>query len=258
MIRALNQKTCRTLSFPDYLDIAVATGCGGIEVRNDLGRPTFDGMDPANAKALIAEKGLRLFGVSEVYGFNVWSEEIAQQITDLAQLAEAAGAETVSLIPTVDDRPTLTIRETLRELMPIFRGLSVKPLIEPIGFETSSIKGKADLVAAIDEVAPEMFAIVHDTFQHTIANEDEIYPDHTAMVHISGISDPQLALDSAADAHRVFVNPDDRSAAIPQIRSFIERGYKGAFSFECTEPAVIDIDNGDLIRGSFEWIESQI
>ena len=96
---ALNQKTASQLDFTAFLDLAAALGCVGVEPRNDLGRPFFDGMTPARAAAMARERGLRFLGLSEVYPFNDWNAERRAAVTALIETADAAGAETVSLIP---------------------------------------------------------------------------------------------------------------------------------------------------------------
>ena len=42
---ALNQKTAPKLGFAAFLDLAAELGCVGVEPRNDLGRPVFDGIE---------------------------------------------------------------------------------------------------------------------------------------------------------------------------------------------------------------------
>ncbi|WP_228028663.1 TIM barrel protein [Donghicola mangrovi] len=256
--RAMNQKTCAELSFEGFLDLAQGLGCVGVEPRNDLGRPFFDGASGAEAAAMAQGRGLRLLGLSEVYGFNVWDDERAEQIVALADAAEASGAETVSLIPCVDDRTVMPLVDILRELVPLFKGRKVTPLIEPIGFVTSSVPRKAELVRAIEAVDPQMFGIVHDTFQHCIAGEQELFPDFTRMVHISGISDPSVPLDDAQDKQRVWVDADDRCGNLAQIAAFLEAGYEGAFSFECTAERRFGPEGPAKARASFEYIEQMV
>lgn len=256
--RALNQKTCAELSFEAFLDVAQGLGCIGVEPRNDLGRPFFDGVAPDAAQAMVQERGLRLLGLSEVYGFNVWDDTRAFEIEALVNTAEACGAETVSLIACVDARAVTPLMDVLRELVPMFRGRSVMPLIEPIGFTTSSIPRKAALVRAIEAVDPDMFGIVHDTFQHCIAGDQDVFPEFTGMVHISGISDPDVALDHEQDKHRIWVDGDDRCRNLEQIAAFLEAGYEGAFSFECTAAGNFGGDGIEKARASFEFIEAAL
>ncbi|MEZ5769455.1 MAG: hypothetical protein R3D80_18635 [Paracoccaceae bacterium] len=72
---ALNHMTTPNLGYEDFLDLAVKLGCVGVEVRNDIDLPLFDGMDPGDAGALARSRGLRLVGLSQVYPFNTWSPE---------------------------------------------------------------------------------------------------------------------------------------------------------------------------------------
>ncbi len=264
--RALNQKTARHLPFEAFLDLAQSLNCVGVEPRNDLGRPLFDGIDPAEAQKMAQARGLRFLGLSEVYPFNDWNKTRAAEVQALIDAAHASSAETVSLIPRVDGGGTedgvrqQVLRDVMREILPMVEGKNVLPLIEPIGFSESSLKHKAELVEAIEAVGgTSKFKLVHDTFQHVIAGEVEIFAPYTAMVHISGISDPDVALDEVQDAHRVFVDAGDRCQNLEQIRVFLAAGYDGAFSFECTDPSVWDSPRlAADIKESFEYIESNL
>lgn len=97
--RAINQKTARHLAYEAFLDLARNLDCVGVEPRNDLGRPLFDGISPSRAGAMARQRGLRLLGLSEVYPFNDWSEERANAIETLIAAAVESRAETISLIP---------------------------------------------------------------------------------------------------------------------------------------------------------------
>src|SRR5271156_2490007 len=101
---ALNQKTAPKLGFGAFLDLAAELGCVGVEPRNDLGRPFFDGIEPVRAGEMARERDLRFLGLSEVYPFNDWNEDRRAAVSRLIETARAAGAETISLIPRVDGR----------------------------------------------------------------------------------------------------------------------------------------------------------
>ena len=100
---ALNHMTVARLGFTELVTLAADRGCTGIEVRNDLPQPLFDGMDPAKAGEMIRAKGLRLLAVAEVKRFNDWSEDKGTEALALMKIAQAAGAEAVSLIPRNDN-----------------------------------------------------------------------------------------------------------------------------------------------------------
>jgi 2-keto-myo-inositol isomerase len=124
---ALSQKTAPKLGFAAFLDLAAELGCVGIEPRNDLGRPVFDGIEPVRAGEMARERGLRFIGLSEVYPFNNWNEN-RRAAARLIETAQAAGAETVSLIPRVDGRESdgaeraTTLRAVLAEILRMLHG----------------------------------------------------------------------------------------------------------------------------------------
>ena len=87
---ALNHMTVARLSFRQLVALAADLGCVGIEVRNDLPQPLFDGLAPTDAGAMIREAGLRLLAVAEVKRFNDWSAEKASEALALMRIARAA------------------------------------------------------------------------------------------------------------------------------------------------------------------------
>ena len=125
---ALNQKTASRLDFAAFLDLAADLGCVGVEPRNDLGRPLFDGIPPVRAAAMARDRGLRFLGLSEVYPFNDWNAERRAAVEDLIETADAAGAETISLIPRVDlrdpdaDARAAALRAVVSEIAPMLAG----------------------------------------------------------------------------------------------------------------------------------------
>jgi len=264
--RALNQKTAPSLSYEGFLDLAAAVGCIGVEPRNDLGRPLFDGIAPAEAGRMARDRGLRLLGLSQVYPFNDWSDARHAEIADLVEIARRAGAETVSLIPRVDGigvedgARQAILRAVLGEILPILRDAEIVGLVEPIGFSASSLKRKAEAVAAIEALgAEDCVKIVHDTFQHTLAGETEMFPAQTGIVHISGLSAHRGPLTDAQDGERVLIDAEDRLGNLAQIRELMNAGYDGAFSFECTAPAIHGLSDAETrIKASFEFLEAQI
>ena len=98
------------------------------------------------------------------------------------------------------------LRVALRELRPILESKGLIGCIEPLGFPISTIRFKADAIAAIHDIGGEgTFRLVHDTFHHRGAAETEMYASMTGLVHISGVEDPGISFDEMLDAHRLFV-----------------------------------------------------
>jgi 2-keto-myo-inositol isomerase len=245
---ALNQKTAPKLGFAAFLDLAAELGCVGVEPRNDLGRPLFDGIEPVRAGEMARQRGLRFIGLSEIYPFNDWNENRRAAVGCLTETARASGAETVSFIPLVDVREgdgaerARTLRAVLAEILPMLHGTGVVGLVEPIGFSTSSIKFQHEVTQAIERLgADDRLGIVHDTFQHALAGDVDIVVRHILLVHISGISGGSDILTDLLDAQRILVDKSDRTDTSGQVKRLLEAGYTGPFSYECTSPLIQDI-----------------
>lgn len=263
---ALNQVTMSTAPLGEFLETAAGLGCVGVELRNDLGRKVFDGMDPADAGALVRAHGLRLLGVSQVYPFNRWSDAIATEVISLIETAGAAGAETISLIPCNDGTGTdpsargADLANALEHCLPMLERAGMLALVEPLGFERASLREKSELVAAIDKRgAGDRIKLVHDTFHHALSGGGPIFADRTGIVHISGVTDATLPVERFEDEHRVLVDGEDRLDNLGQIKALTDAGYAGVFSFECFAPEVRDLaDPAAAIRRSIDFISSQL
>jgi len=247
---ALNQKTAPKLGFAAFLDLAAELGCVGVEPRNDLGRPVFDGIEPVRAGEMARERGLRFIGLSEVYPFNDWNEDRRAAVACLIATAQAACAETVSFIPRVDGRKgdcaerAKMLRAVLAEILPMLRGTGIVGLVEPISFSTSSIKFQREATQAIESLgADDRLGIVHDTFQHALAGDADLVVRYIRLVHISGIAGDSDTLIDSLDGQRVLVAETDRAGALGQIKRLLEAGYTGPFSYECTSPIIQNIDD---------------
>lgn len=261
--RALNQKTCAHLPFEAFLDLAAAIGCEGVEPRNDLGRPLFDGLSPSQAAAACGSRGLKILGLSEVYAFNDWPGR-AGQVEALAAIAAECGAAGFSLIPSVEghggpDR-IAGVQRSLAGILPILDRFGATAFLEPIGFASSTLRDPNEAVEILDRIgAGDRIRLVHDTFQNVIAGAPPPVFARTGMVHLSGVDDPATPLAAEGDGARILVGPADRIDNLGQVRAFLAAGYTGPFSFECTDPSVLGMaDPGPAIAASFAHIEAAL
>lgn len=239
----LNHMTVARMSYRGLLDTAAALGCVGVEVRNDLPQPLFDGVDPATAGQMARDTGLRILALAEVKRFNDWSDTKAVEARTLMAVAVACGAEAVSLIPRNDNQGMgngerqANLRLALKALKPMLEDHGLVGLVEPLGFEICALRHKAEAVEAIAALAAEdRFRLVHDTFHHHLAGGGPLFAAHTGIVHISGVTDPGLGTSDMADRHRVLVDAADRLGNLDQIAALRAAGYAGPISFEAFAP----------------------
>ena len=259
---ALNHMTTAMLRCDHFLSLASKLGCIGVEFRNDLPRALFDGDAPAKVRSLAKDANLRILGLSEVKMFNVWSEARRDEAATLIDIAKEIGAESISLIPRCDGQGLgngerqANLRVALRELVPMISEASLIGLVEPVGFEHSSLRFKEEAMEAIDGVGGRgVFKLAHDTFHHTLAGETALYCEDTGIVHVSGVVEPTVSVREMQDAHRILVDADDRLGNIAQLREIIEGGYQGPASFEAFSPLVHEEPaQFEAIKTSMEFI----
>lgn len=262
---ALNHMTVARMSYAELLDAAADLGCVGVEVRNDLPGPLFDGIAPERAGEMVRERGLRILALAEVKRFNDWSEAKAGEALALMRIAVACGAEAVSLIPRNDNlgmgngERQGALRVALKALRPMLEDHGLVGLVEPLGFETCPLRLKSDSVEVIEALgAGGRFMLVHDTFHHHLAGGGPLFPEHTGMVHVSGVTDGSLAVRDMGDRHRVLVDGADRLGNVEQIRALEAAGYRGPVSFEAFAPQTHGAADpvGDL-RRSMDFIRAR-
>ncbi|MEB0146231.1 TIM barrel protein [Pseudomonas sp. CCC2.2] len=238
---ALNRMVAPRLSLADFVALAVTLKADAIEIRNDLkGIEIEDGTAPQTVRDLCAAQGIRVLSINALYPFDVWNDQRRAQALKLAAYARECGAEAVALCPSndrADQRNAAEraagLRTALSALAPILREYGILGFVEPLGFEECSLRRKRQAVDAIKAVGGlDVFRLVHDTFHHHLAGEQEFFADLTGLVHISGVEDDAVPLASIRDGHRVLVGEADILGNAAQIERLLGDGYAGHLSFE--------------------------
>jgi 2-keto-myo-inositol isomerase len=261
---ALNHITSPRLRLEDFLRLAGELGVQAVEIRNDLrGVEIEDGTPAAEVRRAAEAAGVEILSINALQRFNEWGPTREREATTLAAYARDCGARALVLCPVnsredargavqrIDD-----LRRSLTALTPILSDHGILGLVEPLGFEESSLRLKRVAVEAIDAVGgASVFRLVHDTFHHFLAGETELFPERTGLVHISGVEDESLAHDAIRDAHRVLVGTGDLMDNVGQIRALIAGGYRGPFSFEPFAESVHALrDQAGALRESMAFV----
>lgn len=244
-----------------FFAMARALGVSDVEIRNDT--PNVVGsVPPGEVKAAAQAAGVNLLSINALYPFNVWNDERRAQTEKLADYAAASGAQALVMCPLNDGTPVsqADVVTALKAIKPILESRGITGLVEPLGFPVSSLRRKADAIAAIKAAGGEgRFKLVHDTFHHHLAGETQFFPEWTGLVHISGVADADVTVDKMLDAHRVLVDKRDRLGNVPQIRALLAVGYNGPFSFEPFATEVQELaDPQAALADSMGWLREQV
>lgn len=258
---ALNHMAAVRLPLAAFFALARDVGIVEVEIRNDLaGTAILDGTLPEDVRAQASAAGVNILSINALQRFNSWDAERAAEAAVLADYARNCGAAALVLVPLndgsgrEDGARQRNLRKALRELSPILSARGLTGLVEPLGFESCSLRSKREAMAAIvSEGGP--FKLVHDTFHHHLAGDGELFAEATGLVHISGVTDARIGVAEMRDSHRVLVDGDDRLDSIGQVRALLAAGYQGPLSFEPFATRICTSTNpGPALRASRDFV----
>lgn len=243
--------------------MARALGLDEVEIRHGLtGAPLTDTVPAADIRSAAADEGIRIIAVNALYPFNVWDETIAARARTLADYAADAGAEGIALYPRNDGTAVAhsQVVASLEALAPILRTRGLRGHVEPLGLPGSSLRTKAEAITAIEEAAGwDVFNLLHDTFHHYLADEEEIYPRRTGLVHVSCVRPDGRERADLRDSDRIYPGTEDRIGTFAQLRALADGGYRGTVSIEPFAPEARNLtDPAPAIRDSIKALRQAL
>ena len=138
------------------------------------------------------------------------------------------------LVPCNDGSRPDRLLPALESLKPILGSRRLTGLVEPLGFETCSLRLKSEAVAAIAAVGGQgVFKLVHDTFHHRLAGEPTVYPAaDRAGARLRRRRSRTSASPTCATGIGGWSTARDRLGNVEQLRELFAGGYDGFVSFE--------------------------
>lgn len=262
---AVNQSCLPHKPLEAFLALARSAGAVAVELRNDLQGQPLGGDDPTRTRAQVEQAGLTIASVNALQNFNIITADRLEEADALFRIAAELGAPGVVLCPnhtigedwTEADRAR-NLRESLRALEPILARHGVRGLVEPLGMRGTTLNRQAAAVEAVDEtVGWQHFGLCHDTFQFWRASDPSMFPQHVALVHISGIPPGDVDRRELRDADRGFVYVGDRSENVKQLIQLRNGGYSGFVSMEPFNEAVqTDPRSAARLQASFDYLSA--
>ena len=211
---------------------------------------------------------MRILSINALQRFNEWNVERELEARALARYAQDCGAAMLVLCPVNDvsyrlaERERLSgLRDALRALAPILGDAGVVGLVEPLGFQESSLRlqergGRGDR-------GPGRRRSLPDRPRHLPSLS--LRASRTCCRTGSGWSicrewtTRRLPLDVLRDPHRGLIDAGDRLGNIAQIMALLAGGYDGPFSFE---PFAASVHASQNIAGALErsmhWLDAEL
>ena len=240
----------------EFLKFTADLGIKYVEVRNDFtDKGILDGLSDAAVEKAFKDNGIEALTINALYPFEdvkILNENI-EKLKGLIAEAKRINCRQIVLCPLNDanDRrdPTQRTDELLTALNaygPLFADAKMIGLIEPLGFEISSLRTKK---AALKEIArcnyPQSYKLLHDTFHHYLSGETEVFPRETAMVHVSGLLAGKTKA-ATTDEDRILVTKDDIMDNRGQVAALLEGGCTAPISYEPFSSQVRELPLSDL------------
>ena len=237
---SLNHMVAPRLGYNAFFDLALSLGVNAVEIRNDIPTALMGSKNAKMIGKLAKEKGITIINVNALQRWNQWNKAKADEAKKLAEYTALTGAKNLILVPTNDTKfqPSHEarlegLRVALDGLKSILKDHGLIGCVEPLGFVECSLRLKSEALAAIDAVGgSKRFKVTHDTFHHFVAGEKEFFGARTALIHVSGVTDPKHSAATMRDPQRVLVDAHDMIDNRGQVKKLRESGYKGYVSFE--------------------------
>jgi len=271
---ALNRIIAPSMGLKEFFEFAASVGVRKVELRNDLGtRNAVDDLNPKDVAAMAKDKAIAIISINALQKFNLGAvrAKAMKELEALLELSKSIKCSAVVLCPNNeanDKRPPKQRAEetvdSLKAFGPLFTDAKILGLVEPLGFEISSLASLVLAQECIKKSGFPCYKIVHDTFHHHIGPDDQkilvkaYNVSNTGLVHISGV-ESDIPIKDFRDGHRVMVGPKDRMKSKEQILQLDELGYKGVFSFEPFSPEIQKLSKkklADAVKKSIDYILS--
>ncbi len=259
---SMNHSVCPHLSYENFFKLAKDLNISNVEIRNDLSNISFDS-DAINEISILKDKyNINIISINALQKFNIWNEERKKELLFLCNAAKKIKSNGIVLVPLntgefFEEKKRLSLLAgSLKEIDLILSNYEIKGFVEPLGFKSSSLRFKAEVVDLFNSLKDNHnFSLVHDTFHHTVALDKSIYVENTSIVHISGVNNLEVEPSNFSDDMRELINGFDKIKTIQQINFFLKNKYNGFFSIEPFAEIIQNSENHyNLINETLDYI----
>ena len=259
---ALNQILFPDSPFKNFISFSKKLNVKAIEIRNDIKTNLIEENDPIKISNICEENSIKILSINALQKFNFWNKDREKELIFLCKYADKANIDSIVLVPLNDGsinsakEQMQLLEQSLKNILRVINDYNVLGLVEPLGFTHSSLRFKSLAAKVINNYQSKKLKIVHDTFHHDLAGENEFFPTLTGLVHISGVSNAYKNI-TLLDSHRSIIDEKDMLGNINQIKKLCYSNYQGFFSLEPFSNTLVKEKNiFKIVKKSFNYIES--
>ncbi|CNE60455.1 TIM barrel protein [Yersinia kristensenii] len=242
----INRKIAPNLSIESFFCLVKKCGLNKVELRNDMlsGKVT-DELSSAQLNALADEYEIEIVTINALQYFNLPEHRPAllKETENMLKQAKAINCRGVILCPncSANDRRSAEQKEqdtveALVLLAPLFKKYQVTGLVEPLGFEISSLRSHL-LTQSIIRKSAAPYKMVLDTFHYYLSDiaqaefDAHIDINTIGLVHLSGVEEARLK-HTLTDEDRIMLSEQDKLNSKQQVDNLERLGYQGIYAFE--------------------------
>ncbi|EEP93232.1 TIM barrel protein [Yersinia kristensenii] len=242
----INRKIAPNLSIESFFCLVKKCGLNKVELRNDMlsGKVT-DELSSAQLNALADEYEIEIVTINALQYFNLPEHRPAllKETENMLKQAKAINCRGVILCPncSANDRRSAEQKEqdtidALVLLAPLFKKYQVTGLVEPLGFEISSLRSHL-LTQSIIHKSAAPYKMVLDTFHYYLSDiaqaefDAHIDINTIGLVHLSGVEEARLK-HTLTDEDRIMLSEQDKLNSKQQVDNLERLGYQGIYAFE--------------------------
>lgn len=248
----LNRKAAPSIPLEETIPFVSGLGVPNIEVRNDLyGAPDnasiLDHLQGKEVARLLDENHVNVETINAVGNMDSRDmiDENLKSLTEMLEMTKDFNLKNIIFCPvrsTSDHRSTDQRKHdavaNVRDYSTVLKKYGVNGLIEPLGFEDSTLRAPWEGQVVIDAAGVDNFKLVADTFHYYLAGvtddqfKQKVDKDYIGLVHLSAVTTTETPLNELDDQDRYMLTSNDIMKSAEWANKFEDVGYQGLYAFE--------------------------
>ena len=175
---SINQIVMKNSSFDEFITFTKKLNIQNIEIRNDIKTNLVRENEQQKIKDICDNQSIKILTINALQKFNIWNEQRKNELIELCSFANKASILSVVLVPLIDgsfpkeeDQINL-LWSSLKNISVILNDFNIIGLVEPLGLTQSTLRKKSIAIKVIEEIKSTNIKLLHDTFHHKLAGEN--------------------------------------------------------------------------------------